>query len=100
MTSPDRPFSMWAWPGPNATASIQLTDTGARVLSIFLDPLSLVLSVAPFPDGPLRTARLYRQIARVCAQLSAELDPTGRTIRGAGAHGAGPDDRVGRGGGS
>ena len=92
------PFSMWGWPGPNATADIQLSDTGERILSIFLDPVNLMLTPAPFPNGPLLTARFYRQLARVCAQLSAELDPTGEPVRGPGAHRATPDDRTGRGG--
>ena len=92
-------FAVWGWPGPNASAGIQVADTGQRVLSIFLDPVSLVLSPAPFPDGPLVTARFYRQVARACAQLSAELDPTGVPVRGGGAHRAGPGGAAGRGGG-
>jgi hypothetical protein len=99
MTSPDLTFCMWAWPGPNASAGIQVSDAGERVLSIFLDPVSLVLSSAPFPDGPLVTARFYRQVARACAQLSAELDPTGAPVRGGGAHRARPGGAAGRGGG-
>jgi hypothetical protein len=98
-SSPDSPFAMWAWPGPNASASIQIADTGQRVLSIFFDPVSLVLSPAPFPNGPFLTARFYRQLARTCAQLSAELDPTGEPIRGTGAHRAEPGSGTGHGGG-
>lgn len=81
MTSRDSSFVMWGWPGPEATASIQESDAGQRVLSIFLDPLSLVVMPAPVADGPLLTARFYRQVARACAQLSAELDPTGAPHR-------------------
>jgi hypothetical protein len=88
------PFSMWGWPGPNASANIQLADTGERVLSIFLDPVNLILSAPPFPNGPQLTARFYRELARVCAQLSAELDPT---VQRPGAHRAGPDGRTDRG---
>jgi hypothetical protein len=97
VTSPGLPFRIWAWPGPNATAGIQEADTGHRVLSVFLDPVSLVITPAPFPDGPLATARFYRQVARACAQLSAELDPTGVPFRHPGAHRAAPDDRPERG---
>jgi hypothetical protein len=97
MSSTDLPFCVWAWPGPNASAGILVSDAGDRVLSIFLDPVSLVITPAPFPDGPLLTARFYRQVARACAQLSAELDPTGAPFRHPGAHRAAPDDRVGRG---
>lgn len=93
------PFSMWGWPGPNAAAGIQVSDAGERVLSIFIDPVNLIIITAPFPDGPLVTARFYRQVARACAQLSAELDPTGAPMRGGGAHRAGPGGGAGRGGG-
>jgi hypothetical protein len=68
-------FQMWGRPGPNANAEIHVTNTGERVLSLFLDPVSLVVQVPPFPSGPVVTARLYRQMARVCAQLATELDP-------------------------
>jgi hypothetical protein len=68
------------------------------VLSIFLDPVGLVITPAPFPDGPLMAARFYRQVARVCAQLSAELDPTGAPFRHPGAHRAASDGRGRRGG--
>lgn len=87
------PFAMWGWPGPNAAAGIQVSDTGERILSVFLDPVNLIITTPPFPDGPLVTARFYRQVARACAQLSAELDPTGAPFRHPGAHRAAPDDR-------
>jgi hypothetical protein len=70
-----------------------VADAGDRVLSIFLDPVSLVITPAPFPDGPLMAARFYRQMARVCAQLSADLDPTGARFQHPGAHRAASDDR-------
>lgn len=87
MTSPDLPFAMWAWPGPNASAGIHDGGNGDGVLSIFLDPINLVVTVPPFPDGRLVAARLYRQVARSCARLAAELDPAGEPVRRvAGAH--------------
>jgi hypothetical protein len=95
MTS-ELPFSMWGWPGPNAAAGIQESESGERFLSIFLDPVNLAVIAAPFPDGPIATARFYRQLARVCAQLSAELDPTGAPLQPPGAHRAAPEHRHGR----
>jgi hypothetical protein len=90
------PFSMWGWPGPNASAGIQVSDAGERVLSIFFDLVSLIISAAPFPDGPLVAARFYRELGRTCAQLSAQLDPTGEPVRQQpGAHRAGPGGRRG-----
>lgn len=96
MASTDLPFCIWAWPGPNSAASVLVSEAGKRVLSVFLDPVSLVITPAPFPDGPVVAARFYRQVARVCAQLSAELDPTGAPFRHPGAHRAVPGDRSGR----
>jgi hypothetical protein len=98
MTGLELPFCMWAWPGPNAAAEIQEADNGHRVLAIFLDPANLVLLPAPFPNGELLTVRFLRQLARACAQLSAELDPGGAPIRQPGAHQATSGDRTGRGG--
>jgi hypothetical protein len=86
----EAPLSMWGWPGPNATAGVQVTHAGERVLSIFLDPANLVITIPPFPDGARMIARFYRQLARACAQLSAELDPEAPSVRGPGAHRAQP----------
>jgi hypothetical protein len=97
-------FMIWAWPGPQATARIEILDTGQRVLSMFFDPVTLILTLPPFPDGEVMTARFLRSIARACAQLSAEYDPTGAPLgrpgqRAPGAHRAEPDDRRSRRGG-
>jgi hypothetical protein len=102
MTSPELPFSMWGWPGPNASAGIQDAGNGDGVLSIFLDPINLVVSVPPFPGGQLVAARLYRQLARACTRLAAELDPAGEVLRpvgGAHARRDEPADESGAGGG-
>ena len=73
-------FTIWTWPGPQATAGIEILDTGQRVLSVFFDPVTLVVTLPPFPDGAVVTARFLRSIARACAQLSAEYDPTGAPL--------------------
>jgi hypothetical protein len=74
-TSPQPPFQMWGWPGPNAVAAIEADEAGDRYLCLFLDPVNLVITVPPFPDGPRVLAGFYRRLARVSAQLAGELDP-------------------------
>jgi hypothetical protein len=68
-------FAAQCWPGPNASAGIYEMVSGPAVLSIFLDPANLVLTVPPFPDGPLTTARFLRQLAGAAAQMADDLDP-------------------------
>jgi hypothetical protein len=102
-TGTESSFTVWVRPGPQATATIEVLDTGQRVLSVFFDPATLVVTLPPFPDGPLMTARFLRAIARACARLSAEYDPAGAPgrpsgRRPSGAHRAGTDDRDQRGG--
>lgn len=98
-------FTIWTWPGPQATAGIEILDTGQRVLSVYFDPVPLIVTLPPFPDGEVMTARFLRAIARACAQLSAEYDPTGAPLgrpgqRASGAHRAEPDDHRNRRGGA
>jgi hypothetical protein len=67
---------MWCRPGPNASAVVQESLSGPAVLSVFLDPVNLVVMVPPFPDGAVRTARFLRQLAQTCGRWADELDPT------------------------
>lgn len=54
------------------------------MLAVFIDPVSLVLAIPPFPDGRVVMARFLRELARGAAQLAAEIDPpTERHIGGA-----------------
>jgi hypothetical protein len=94
VTSPDLSFSMWCWPGPRAGAGVQQGPTGQPVLSVFLDPVNVVLTVPPFPDGPVQTARLLRELARAASRMAAELEPATDTQRSVGAHRARPDAGV------
>lgn len=93
MTSPDVSFSMWCWPGPRAGAGVQVGPSGEPVLGVFVDPVNLVLTVPPFPDGPVRTAQFLRELARAASRMAAELDPVPE-IRPGGAHRVRPDAGV------
>jgi hypothetical protein len=95
MTSPDVPFGVWCWPGPQADAGVQQLPSGEPVLGIFLDPASLVLTVPPFPDGPMRTAQFLRELARAASQMATELDEATDARRSGGLHRALPDDPTG-----
>jgi len=47
------------------------------VLSVFLDPVNVVIKVAPFPNGEVNAARFARELARAAWQWADELDPAG-----------------------
>lgn len=74
MTSTEIPVSMWCWPGPRAAASAQQGPTGQQLLTVFLDPVNLVLTVPPFPSGPLVMAAFLRELARAAGHLAGELE--------------------------
>jgi hypothetical protein len=71
----------WLWPGPKASAAIARLESGERIVSLFFDPIQVAVLVPPFPDGGMVLARFYRQVARTCAQVAAELDPDGNAPR-------------------
>jgi hypothetical protein len=54
-------------------------------LAVFLDPVNLVLTVPPFPNGPVTMAGFLRELARAASHVAAELDPP-TDARRAGAH--------------
>ena len=83
MTSTEVPVSMWCWPGPRAAAGVQTGPAGEHMLAVFLDPVNIVLTVPPFPTGPLEMARFLREMARAASRMAAELDPPDRV---GGAH--------------
>jgi hypothetical protein len=85
MTSTELPVSMWCWPGPRAAAGAQEVPAGEPVLAVFLDPVNLVLTVPPFPNGPVVMARFLRELARAAAHVAADLDPM-EDRRPGGAH--------------
>jgi hypothetical protein len=48
-----------------------------KALVLFLDPISLVVAMPPFPDGELALAQFCRLLARAARQLAAsDLDST------------------------
>lgn len=91
MTSTELPVSMWCWPGSRAAAGVQSTPGGELLLAVFLDPVNLVLTVPPFPQGAPVMAVFLRQLARAAGRMAAELDPTTPPRRTGGAHRALPD---------
>lgn len=87
MTSPDLPVSMWCWPGRQAASGVQAGRPGEFALAVFLDPVNLVLTVPPFPNGHIVMARFLRELARAAFQMASEIDPLGSSgIRPTGAH--------------
>lgn len=87
MTSPELPVSMWCWPGRRAASGVQAGPPGEFVLAMFLDPVNLVLTVPPFPNGHIVMAQFLRQLARAAFQMASEIDPLGPSGgRPTGAH--------------
>ncbi|HEX5408057.1 MAG TPA: hypothetical protein VFX16_37820 [Pseudonocardiaceae bacterium] len=74
MTSTEVPVSMWCWPGPRAAAGVQTTPSGEYLLSVFLDPMNLVVTVPPFPRASLSTARFLRELAKAALRMAGEID--------------------------
>lgn len=95
MTSAEVPVSMWCWPGPRAAAGVQEGPGGRPVLAVFLDPVNVVLTDPPMPNGPVHMARFLRVLARAASRMAAELDPDAEVSRPGGAHRARPDDLPG-----
>jgi hypothetical protein len=60
MTSTELPASMWCWPGRRAGAEVHITPSGDYLLSLFLDPMNLVVTVPPFPQASVPTAQFLR----------------------------------------
>jgi hypothetical protein len=90
VTSTDVPVSMWCWPGPRAAAGVQSGPAGELLLAVFLDPVNLLLTVPPFPQGAPVMAVFLRQLARAAARMATELDLT-QSPQAGGAHRALPD---------
>jgi hypothetical protein len=94
MTSTEVPISMWCWPGRRAAADVRTTPSGEYLLSVFLDPMNLVVSVPPFPRASIPTARFLRDLATAAMRMASEIDPLGPALgQSGGAHRA--DERYG-----
>jgi hypothetical protein len=50
---------------------------GQWALTLFLEPVSVVISQAPCPDGAFELAQWCRELSRETAKLAVELDPAG-----------------------
>lgn len=84
MTSVEMPVGMWCWPGPRAAAGVQEAPDGEYVLAVFLDPVNLVLTVPPFPNGSIVMAAFMRELARAAGRMADTIDPPPH--RSGGAH--------------
>jgi hypothetical protein len=65
---------------------VQAGPSGEPLLAVFLDPVNLVVSTPPFPDGPVEMARFLRELARAADRMASELEPVLPTRRSGGAH--------------
>ena len=64
-------FDEWLWPGPNAGAGVRKLRPGEKALVLFLDPVSVVVAMPPFPGGEVALARFCRVLARAARRLAA-----------------------------
>jgi hypothetical protein len=70
-------FSVTCWPGRQAASAMREVLPGQHSLVLFLDPVRLVVSQAPFPDGARELARWCRELSREAARLATLIDPDG-----------------------
>lgn len=71
---PAVPGTLWCWPGPRAKATFINADPNDRMLVIFCDPVSLILTVPPGPAGQGTMAGLLRQLAGAATRMATVLD--------------------------
>jgi hypothetical protein len=87
MTNTEVPISMWCWPGRRAGVGVHTTDSDEYLLSMFLDPMNLVLMVPPFPGAAIPTAQFLRELAKAALRMAGEIDPIGpRPGQSGGSH--------------
>lgn len=77
MTGPMPSFGVSCWPGARAESSVVEVAPGQTALSVYLDPIDLVVHVPPFPDGPAAMVRFLRGLARASAEFADQLDSSG-----------------------
>lgn len=75
--APGVPGALWCWPGPRTTATFVNEDPADRMLVIFCDPFSLILTVPPGPAGPTTMVGLLRQLAGEAAAMAAVVESDG-----------------------
>lgn len=81
MTGPTPFFGLSCWPGAQAGASVVEVAPDRSALSVYLDPISLVLNAPPFPGGDRVMARFLRQVARSANALADQLDAKAEVAR-------------------
>ncbi|MGH3708184.1 MAG: hypothetical protein ACRDRU_01370 [Pseudonocardiaceae bacterium] len=65
----------WLWPGPSAGTGTHELRSGEKTLVLFLDPISLVVAMPPFPGGEAALAQYCRILARTARKLAAASHP-------------------------
>lgn len=70
-------FGVTCWPGRGASSSVYEVSQGHPALSIYLDPLSLLVTIPPTRHGPKQMAAFCRQLAGAAGQLAKTIDPFG-----------------------
>lgn len=71
---PGVPGALWCWPGPHAKATFINENRNDRMLVIFCDPFSLILTVPPGPAGSVTVVGLLRQLAREATAMAAMVE--------------------------
>jgi hypothetical protein len=59
---------------------------GEPLLAMFVDPMNMVLTVPPFPEGPASCVRFLRELARAATEMADEIRPAEQANRSGGAH--------------
>ncbi len=69
----------WLWPGPDVGAGWRELRPGEKTLVLFLDPVSLAVTMPPLPGGELALVQFCRLLARTARHLATASDH-GRAI--------------------
>lgn len=81
MTGPNPFFGLSCWPGARAGVTAVEVVPGRVALSVYLDPMSLVLNVPPYPGGDRFMAGFMRDLARTADDMADQLDtPTANPV--------------------
>lgn len=72
--TPSLPYGIWTWPGRDAAAGAQELRAGELSLVLFLAPVSLVVSVPPFPADEPALTRFCRELAHSARRLACEFN--------------------------
>lgn len=86
MTGPNPFFGLSCWPGARAGVTAVEVVPGRVALSVYLDPISLVLNVPPYPGGERFMAGFMRDLARTADDMADQLDTASAAPGGESRH--------------